>query len=176
MIMSGTIGPNATKLCLEVPAPEFRDGGKVYATPCLGHPTQTWEFDRMSLRGWRIINNPDRRDRFGYQMCLDYYPADKVAGAQINVYRCHNLYAEFPSERPVRDSQRWNWHPREGMRGLEVISPSFVQTERYRITATCLGINPNERISLAKLVSCATPFETNGAPVWMFYPSYPNAR
>jgi hypothetical protein len=163
--------PNGKGLCLEVPGSQFKDGGLVVAGPCTGLATQYWEFDYNKLWGWQIVNNPDRRDSRGYQMCLDHYPGTATPGTQVRVWPCHPLYSVFvgtraETGRPLKDSQRWVWHVLDGKTGGSALSPSFVQSERSTVYATCLDAGPYNDGSPAVLVRCVTPFETQGAPRW----------
>lgn len=169
IVFEGKTAPGGRRLCLEVPGSQFRDGGLVVAGPCMGLATQYWEFDRTYTGGWRIVNNPDRRDSRGYQMCLDHYGGARKAGTQIRVYPCHPLYAEFPSMKPVQDTQRWNWHTLDGSDrngSVAAISSNFVQYLRTTHYPTCLDVGPYNEGAPVKLVTCTTPFETKNAPRW----------
>lgn len=169
IVFEGKTAPNGKRLCLEVPGSQFRDGGLVIAGPCMGLATQFWEFDRTYTGGWRIVNNPDRRDSRGYQMCLDHYGEPRKEGTQIRIYPCHPLYSEFPVTFPVKDTQRWNWHTIDGSDrngSVAVISSNFVQYQRLISYPTCLDVGPYNQGSLVKLATCPTPFETKNAPRW----------
>lgn len=159
-------GPDGQYLCLEVPASQYKQGGQVIAGPCHWGATQFFQFDYNLVHGHRITANPDRRDPQGISYCVDVYPNAMKAGSMVSVWPCHQLYSEFRSSKPLRDTQRWNWRVLDGRTGSFAISPSFIQSLPYTQYGTCLDAGDFSRGSRAVLVACETPFESSNPPRW----------